>query len=154
MPEDGDLQRCLRVVTDLDVEHGWGLMSRERQSYAEHCAMCCPDIASMSTPQLRTMLCYYHTDHQLVEALTDPSHAEHAARWSDFAEAQADGLWQIRVTVVPPPDGLLALIAGELRLVAPFGPDGTATITGIEPDVLTAPEGPNLEISVVPAEEF
>jgi hypothetical protein len=58
------------------------------------------------------------------------------------------------VTVMLPPDGLLALTSGTLRMVAPFGPDGTATISGIPPDILTDLDAPDLEINIVPAEEM
>jgi hypothetical protein len=68
------------------------------------------------------------------------------------AQEQADGRWQLVVSVVPPPDGLLAITAGTLRLVAPFGPDGRATIADVPADVLAGPDGPNLEIDIVPPE--
>src|SRR5690348_13078015 len=86
MPEDGDIQRYLGIVAELDIEQGWGLMPWEQQRYAERCAAYYLDIASTSAAQLRTMLCYYHTEHTLVEALTDASHPEHAARWSEWTQ--------------------------------------------------------------------
>jgi hypothetical protein len=66
------------------------------------------------------------------------------------AQEQADGLWQIVVSAVPPPDGLLVITAGALRFAAPFGPDGRAMIADVSADVLTGPDGPSLEVGIVP----
>jgi hypothetical protein len=68
------------------------------------------------------------------------------------AQEQADGRWQIVVSAAPPPDGLLVVTSGTLRLAAPFGPDGRATIADVPAEVLTDPDGPNLEIGIVPPE--
>src|SRR5262245_42710198 len=104
MPEDGDVQRYLGIVAELDVEQGWGLTPQELQRYAERCAACYPRLADTSAAQFRTMLCYYHTEHRLVEALTDPSHPEHAARWSEWT-AQALRLLTAKSAGSLPKDG-------------------------------------------------
>ena len=68
------------------------------------------------------------------------------------AEEQDNDSWQVTITVIPPPNGLLVLTFGTLRLVAPFAPDGTATISNIPSDVLVHPDGPEMEIGIAPVE--
>jgi hypothetical protein len=65
-------------------------------------------------------------------------------------QEKTDGFWQMVVTAIPPPDGLLVLIVGTLRLVAPFDPSGIASLSGIPQEVFILPDGPDLEISIVP----
>jgi hypothetical protein len=70
-----------------------------------------------------------------------------------IVEEQDERFWSMHVTVIPPPNGLIVLTAGTLRLVAPFGPDGTATITNIPSEILLGPDSPDIEIGIVPVEE-
>lgn len=64
------------------------------------------------------------------------------------AQEQADGNWQIIVTKRPARDALLVFTSGDLRLVAPFSPEGTATIGNIDPQVLLEPNSPDIEIGI------
>jgi hypothetical protein len=73
-------------------------------------------------------------------------------RFTIVAEEQDDDFWQLTITVIPPPDGLLALTLGSHRFVGPFAPDGTATIRDIPTALLTHPAGPEMQIDVVPVE--
>jgi len=66
---------------------------------------------------------------------------------------QAGDVWQMVARMQPPPEGLLVLAAGALRLVAPFELDGTAVIHDIAADLLIDPQAPDLEISVMPSAE-
>jgi hypothetical protein len=69
------------------------------------------------------------------------------------AEEQDNDSWQVTITVMPPPTGLLVLTFGTLRFVTPFAPDGTATISNIPSDVLVHPDGPEMEIGIAPVEQ-
>jgi hypothetical protein len=73
-------------------------------------------------------------------------------RFTIVAEEQDDDFWQVTITVIPPPNGLLVLTFGTHRFVGPFAPDGTATIRDIPSDILIHPAGPEMEIDVVPVE--
>ena len=66
---------------------------------------------------------------------------------------QPSGVWQMVANVTPPPEGLLVVLAGTLRFVAPFAADGTAVIDNIAADVLVHSDAPNLEINIVPVED-
>jgi hypothetical protein len=68
-------------------------------------------------------------------------------------QEQADDAWQMVARMLPPPEGLLVLAAGGVRLVTPFDADGTAVIADIAADLLIDPQGPDLEVSVVPPAE-
>lgn len=68
-------------------------------------------------------------------------------------QKQAGDVWQMVARMQPPPEGLLVLAAGALRLVAPFESDGTAVIQDIADDLLIDPQSPDLEVSVMPPAE-
>jgi RNA polymerase sigma factor (sigma-70 family) len=84
MPENSDLQRCLKLVGLLDAEHSWGLNQQVQQRYAEQIIGSCANIAGRTDAQLSATLQYYHKDHALVEALRDPTHLDHADRWMEW----------------------------------------------------------------------
>jgi hypothetical protein len=73
-------------------------------------------------------------------------------RFTIVAEEQGDEVWQVIITVIPPPNGLLVLTFGTHRFVGPFALDGTATIRDIPSDVLMHPTGPEMEIDIVTVE--
>lgn len=86
MRQAGDMQRCLCMIGELDVEQGWGLTLQTQKHYAQRFAARYGDMSGVGDAQLRVMLCNYHTEHPLVEALTDPVHPDHADRWSEWTK--------------------------------------------------------------------
>jgi RNA polymerase sigma factor (sigma-70 family) len=84
MPENGDIQRCLRLAALLDAEHGWGLTPQAQRSYAEQIPLLYANIAGADDAQLCAILRYYHHDHALVEVLRDPLHPESAEHWAEW----------------------------------------------------------------------
>jgi hypothetical protein len=67
---------------------------------------------------------------------------------------QTDSMWQMVVSALPPPDGLLMLTTGALVLLARFDPNGQATISDIPAAALLDPAAPDIEVGIVPAEEL
>src|SRR5437867_2875681 len=78
------LQHLLDLLTQLDTEHRWNLTSQAQQHYAQRIAEITSDIPGLTDADLYRMLCYYHTEHQLVEALLDSAHPDHATRWTEW----------------------------------------------------------------------
>jgi hypothetical protein len=62
---------------------------------------------------------------------------------------QDDGRWQITVTVLPPPAGVLVLASGSARFTAPFDENGIAIIRDVDAAILSDLEAPPLEIMVI-----
>lgn len=77
-------QRCLKIVSLLNTEYGWGLTNETLRQYARKLATSFANIAGMSDVQLNVSIRYYHKDHALVEALLDTDHPEHAERWAEW----------------------------------------------------------------------
>lgn len=84
----------------------------------------------------------------------DPDREPEKRQFTIIVQEQDDGHWQMIVTKKPPLDGLLVLTSGDLRLVAPFTPDGTAIIDNINSEVLLHPNNPDIEIGIVVTEEL
>jgi RNA polymerase sigma factor (sigma-70 family) len=80
------LQRCLDIIAQLDAEHGWGLTPQARQGYAQRITALCAGASNVSDAELSRMLRYYHTEHQLVEALLDRANPDHATRWTEWTQ--------------------------------------------------------------------
>lgn len=83
-----DIERYLALVADLDSANDWQLAADVQLRYARQIAIYSAG-AALSEPQLRAMLCNYHRDHALVEALRDVEHAEHSARWMEWTQQTA-----------------------------------------------------------------
>jgi hypothetical protein len=66
---------------------------------------------------------------------------------------QSSESWSMEVTVDPPLIGVLLLTTGDERFAAPFLPIGSAIISALPARLIVAPDGPALEISIVPAQE-
>jgi RNA polymerase sigma factor (sigma-70 family) len=86
MSHELDVQRCLHLLAQLSLELGWGLTLQTQQRYAEQIADTCEDVPRLSDSELCRILAYYHTDHQVVEALRDPTHPKHVAHWAAWTQ--------------------------------------------------------------------
>jgi len=74
------VQRCLQLAEELGQSQGWQLTAEQRSHYAERVAALTRG-REVGEGTLATMLSYYHTEHALVEALTERESPDHAAAW-------------------------------------------------------------------------
>lgn len=81
MPAEGNFQRCLQLIEQLDREHGWGLAPQIQRRYVEQVITRCKPAADQDNAQLRLIFERYHKEHALIEALLDSTHPEHAEHW-------------------------------------------------------------------------
>lgn len=65
-------------------------------------------------------------------------------------QRQDDGSWNVLVTVVPPMRGQIALTFGTTIFRAPFNAAGQAIIPNLPDTLLTASEGPDMDLSIEP----
>jgi len=84
MPHELDVQRCLHLLAQLNLELGWGLTPQAQQQYAERIAYTDADVPRLSDSELCRIFVYYHADHQLVDALLDATHPDHVAYWAQW----------------------------------------------------------------------
>jgi RNA polymerase sigma factor (sigma-70 family) len=74
--------RLLSLITTLNAEHGWALAPDDCTRYA---AALSPLIADLPPEQWPAVVANYHADHDLVAALRDERHPEHAQAWERWA---------------------------------------------------------------------
>ncbi len=84
MQHEPKVQRCLHLLAQLNIELGWGLTLQAQQRYAEQIAKLCSDLSSPSDSELCRIVSYYHTEHQVVEALRDSTHPDHTTYWVEW----------------------------------------------------------------------
>ncbi len=65
-------------------------------------------------------------------------------------QRQGNGAWRVEVVHAPPPIGLLVLRFGTDRFRARFNRQGCAVVDDIPFALLTAPDGPALEVDIEP----
>jgi RNA polymerase sigma factor (sigma-70 family) len=75
----GELTRRLNEV------EAWGLSPIQLVGYVEAIQACFSEIDLPALDQLQTIIINYHSEHELVEALRNRSHAEHAVRWTQWS---------------------------------------------------------------------
>lgn len=80
MQNQETVQRCLKLVEELSQSQGWPLTAEQRSHYAQRAAALTRG-REAGDSALATTLSYYHTEHALVEALTDSESPDHAAAW-------------------------------------------------------------------------
>lgn len=76
-------QRSWAILVELNTQLGWGLGKDTLAGYAQSLNRCIVD--GDSDAQLQRVVYNYHTDHVLVEALSQHDHREHAAMWERWA---------------------------------------------------------------------
>jgi hypothetical protein len=65
-------------------------------------------------------------------------------------QKQVDATWNVIVIVTPPMRGQAVLTFGTTVFRAAFNQDGQATIAGIPADLLTASDGPDMDLAIEP----
>ena len=63
-------------------------------------------------------------------------------------QRQADGEWRVDVSVKPPPVGWLVLMTGATHFRARFDDQGEAVVQDVPFALLTAPDGPDLDVDI------
>jgi hypothetical protein len=89
-------------------------------------------------------------DYVLFDALEEQPERRHL---TIAVQAQANSVWRMVVTAIPPPRGVLVLSSGALQLAAPFDSRGQVSIGDIPADVLLDPDAPDIMVDIVHAEE-
>ncbi len=73
--------RCLRITRQLNDSHQWDLSTETQRRYAEKIVELCPNLDMLRDDQLCTMIRNYHAEHNIVEALCQRDHPQHAECW-------------------------------------------------------------------------
>lgn len=101
------VQRCLYLVERVNRSHGWELSAEQRRRYAERVCTLVGE-REMGEPVFTAVLTYYHSEHPLVEALSDPEHPDHGEIWRQV-ERQIRSLLAAKLFGESQPDGVAAL---------------------------------------------